>query len=260
MTKRIRVLIVDDESPARQRLRNLLRKEPDIEIAAEAANGPEALDALLLHEPELIFLDIQMPEMNGFELLHAMEAEGRELPLVIFVTAFDDHAVRAFEVHALDYLVKPVERERFSATLQRARTMLTGRKSEELERRMERIEQLLADRDSDTPRDSFVARKGERMIIVRSETIDWIESAGNYVTLHTANGDFLLRETMQSLERQLDPSKFTRIHRTAIVNVDRIQELSPSFHGDFFVTLIDGTQLTLSRTRRERVESMLGKF
>jgi two-component system, LytTR family, response regulator len=256
----LRIIIVDDETLARKRLRSLLQRQEGLEVVAEASNGPEAVEAVLEHSPDLLFLDIQMPEMNGFEVLEALGNELESLPLVIFVTAFDEHAVRAFEVYALDYLVKPVERERFAATLERARETLSSRRRERLDQRMERIESLLHDHRRNEPRKTFVVRKGERMIVVRSEQIDWIEASGNYVTLHTAEGSFLLRETMQSIDGQLDSGRFARIHRSSIVNVSRIRELSPSFHGDFYVRLHDGTQLTLSRSHRARLEALLGKF
>ncbi len=255
MAERIRALIVDDEPLARERIRTLLTGEPEIEVVGECGDGHKAVAAIRRHAPDLLFLDVQMPELDGFGVLQELGAQ--PLPVVVFVTAYDKYALRAFEVHALDYLLKPFDRERFYKTLTRARAQIRQEKSGEVS---ERILALLADlKGAPKHLERLVIKSGGRVFFLRTEEIDWIEAAGNYVRLHTGGEEHLLRETMSKLEAQLDPGKFLRIHRSTIVNLERIQELQPAFHGDYVVLLRDGTRLTLSRSYRDKLQEVLGK-
>ncbi len=245
----MRILIVDDEPLACERIRTLLATEPDIEIVGECHDGGSAVSAIASLSPELVFLDVQMPEMDGFTVLQNI-APGR-MPAVIFVTAFDQYAIRAFEVCALDYLLKPFDRERFSRALARARVEHLRRGAGDIERRLQS-----ALEEWNTRRkflDRLVIRSGGRVFFLRVEELDWIEAAGNYVRLHAGAEEHLYRETMARLESSLDPEKFARIHRSAIVNVDRVKELHPLFRGDYTVILRDGRELTLSKTYRDRL-------
>jgi len=254
--RRLSALIVDDEPLARERIRTLLADEPDIDIAGECADGREAVAAISRRAPDLLFLDVQMPELGGFEVLEAVGLD--RVPAVIFVTAFDRHALRAFEVHALDYLLKPFDRERFRNAVDRARSDLASGGAhgaleprllallEELEAHRKRVERV-------------VIKSGGRVFFLRVGELDWIEAAGNYARLHVGRESHLLRETMKALESRLDPEAFVRIHRSAIVNVDRILELRASFHGEYVITLIGGHQLTSSRGYSERLHQLLGR-
>jgi two-component system, LytTR family, response regulator len=243
-------LIVDDEPLARERLRTLLAAEPSVEIAGECANGRTALAAIRELAPDVVFLDVQMPEMDGFEVLERLG--GESLPVIVFVTAFDKYAIRAFEVCALDYLLKPFDKERFQQTLARARAEHERRNAGEWTERLRSVLDELRAR----PRyaDRLVVRSGGRVIFLRIEELDWAEAAGNYVRLHAGPSEYLYRETMAGLEAMLDPARFARVHRSAIVNVDRIQEMRPLFRGDFAVVLRGGKQLTLSRAYRDRLK------
>ena len=246
----IRVLLVDDEQLARKRIRRLLRDEEDVEIAGECRDGSQVAAAILDLAPDLLFLDVQMPEMDGFAALEAVPRD--RLPLVIFVTAYDEHALRAFEVHALDYLLKPFDRGRFEQALARARSALRERRTREIG---ERVLARLGERSTRDER--LVVKSGGRVAFVRVEEIDWIDAAGNYLRLHSGKETHLLRETMSSLESRLDPARFLRIHRGAIVNVDRIESIEGRLDGDRAVVLRDGTRLALSRGYRERVRGYL---
>ena len=253
--KKIRVVIADDEPLARERLASLLGAEPDVEIVAQARDGEEAISALHDHTPDLAFLDVQMPQMNGFEVIEAIGTE--KMPLVIFVTAYDQHALRAFQVRALDYLLKPFDRERFTDSLQRARKQLERDETGDLGRR---LLALVKDLRRDQPRsDRLVVKSGGRLFFLRTDEIDWVEAAGNYVRLHVGNTSHLLRETMNAIETRLDPEKFFRIHRSRIVNMERIQELQPWLNGEYAVLLRTGTRLTLSRGYREKLQDRLGR-
>lgn len=252
----IRVLLVDDEPLARDMLREMLQIDPLVSIVAEAVNGREALEAIRTHSPELIFLDVQMPDCGGFELLEGLGKE--EMPYVIFVTAYDQYAVRAFEVHALDYLLKPFDRERFEASWTRARTqILRDRNGGTNQRILALLEDLKA---GNKYLERLVIKASGRIYFLETSEIDWIEAEGNYVSVHSGKKSHLLRETISSLEDQLDPKKFVRIHRSSIVRIDRIKELKPWFHGEYRIILQDGTQLTLSRNYREKLQEALGKI
>ncbi len=251
---KIRTLIVDDEPLARSRVRELLETQPDVEVTGECGNGREAIGAIRGETPDLVYLDVQMPEVTGFEVLEALEPAAA--PAVVFVTAFDQFAVRAFEVHAVDYLLKPFDRERFLASLERAREAVGRRREGRVD---ERLGALLADLGAQRRYlKRLLVKNGSRTVLLQAGEIDWIESAGNYVRVHVGRERHLLRETMTTLEERLDPERFIRIHRSTIVNLDRVRELEPYFHGDYVVRLNDGTRLTMSRTYRDRLQTRLG--
>jgi two-component system LytT family response regulator len=252
---RTRVLIADDEPLARERLRMLLAKEDWVEIAGECDNGADAIASIHKLKPDLVFLDVQMPDATGFDVIGKIGAE--RMPAVVFVTAYDHYALRAFDVHALDYLLKPFDRERFQQALSRARQHLDRKDAGELERRLLELVQDL--RSSPQRPERFVIKAGGRVFFVRADEIDWIEAAGNYVKLHVGADAHLLRETMNALEAQLDPDVFFRIHRCHIVNIERVKELQPWFNGEYVVMLRSGARLTLSRGYREKLQERLGR-
>jgi two-component system LytT family response regulator len=255
MGETIRVFLVDDEPLSRGKLRRLLAEEEGIEIVGEASSADEARAALERQRPDLLFLDIQMPGQDGFQLLESLPLETR--PAVIFVTAYDQHAVRAFEVHALDYLLKPFDRERLRLALERAREAVARRP--DAGAADEQLKSMLQELRGEQPfLTRFVVRSVGRIVFVRAQDVDWIEAAGNYVRLRIGKESHLLRETMSALETRLDPKVFARIHRSTIVNVDRIRELNHIFHGDYSVLLKDGTRLTLSRGYRDQFERIVG--
>ncbi len=251
----IRTVIVDDEAPARSRLRQLLKAEPDIQLVAECTNGAQAVEAVQREHPDLVFLDVQMPRLNGLEVCDALAKAGTPLPLVIFVTAYDEYALKAFDVHAIDYLLKPFDRERFHKALAHARDTLAHAKTSDTD---SQLAALLAEVGKDLRKpERLVFKQNGRVIFVRTDTIDWIEADGNYVRMHAGQESHYLRETMASLETQLGADKFLRISRSAIVNLDRVKELQPLFYGDYVVILHDGSKLNMSRNYRDRLESML---
>jgi len=251
----IRTLIVDDEAPARLRLRQLLRVESDFQIVGECANGRQAVAGILKEHPDLVFLDVQMPRHGGFEVCRQIPAD--RMPLVIFVTAYDQYALQAFEVHAIDYLLKPFDRERFQKSLQHAREQLRrGAPGTDASRLTAMLQEL---KPGARPPERLVFKTDGRVIFVRIPDIEWIEADGNYVNLYAAGTSHHLRETLASLETQLPTEKFMRISRSAIVNLDRLKELQPLFYGDYAVILQNGTKLTMSRSFRDRVEHLLTK-
>jgi len=252
----IRVLLVDDEPLAREMLREMLKDDPNVTIVGESCNGREALEAIRKETPDLIFLDVQMPEVGGFEVLAQLGKE--KAPYVIFVTAYDQYAVRAFEVHALDYLLKPFDQERFDVSWQRAREQIMRERNGGTDQRiLALLEELKA---GNKYLERLVIKAAGRIYFLETCEIDWIEAEGNYVSVHSGKKSHLLRETISSLESKLDPKKFVRIHRSSIVRLDRIQELQPWFHGEYRIILHDGTQLTLSRNHRENLQEALGKL
>lgn len=249
---RIRTLIVDDEPLARERVRLLLAEEPDVEILAECANGPEAIDAIEARRPDLVFLDIQMPEVSGFDVLRALPPD--TWPLVIFVTAHDRHAIEAFEIRALDYLLKPFKRARFRLALARAREHLESRTTAGLNAR---LRELLESTPTEPAYLSRLAVKtGDRTLFVKVEDIDFIESAANYAVLHTAKENHVVRETLTNLEARLSPKHFLRISRSTMVNLDRVRELQPLSPGEHVLVLTDGRKLTVTRGLREVQERL----
>ena len=249
----MRVLIVDDEPLACERIRTLLAGERDVEIAGECHDGRSAVEAIRSMAPDLVFLDVQMPEMDGFAVLASLD----RMPAVVFVTAFDQFAIRAFEVHALDYLLKPFDRDRFRQAVGRARQQLTHANGGEVERRLAAIMDDL--RPAKQKTDRFVVKSGGRIFFVRTAEIDWIEAAGNYVKLHVGADSHLIRETMNAVEQRLSPDAFVRIHRCHIVNIEQVRELQPWFNGEYVVFLKNGTRLTLSRGYRERLQERVGR-
>lgn len=251
----IRTLLVDDEPLARRRLRSLLSAANDFQIEGEAEGGEEALRAIEATRPDVVFLDVQMPGMNGFEVLERL---GDDAPLTVFVTAFEEYALRAFQLHAVSYLTKPIEASALAAVLDRIRR-LTG--SSELEQERRSISRVVDEMATPrAPLQRIVVRDRGRTILLRLDEIDWIEAAGNYVRLHVGKEKHLVRETMNAIESKLDPAVFLRVHRSTIVNLERIRELLPASHGDYDVVLRDGTHLTLSRVYRERVEPLIGRL
>jgi two-component system LytT family response regulator len=241
----LRVMIVDDERIARTRLRRLLESEADVEIVAECADGASAVEAVREHAPDLLFLDVQMPGMDGFEVLDAL---GREhAPPVVFVTAFDQHAVRAFETHALDYVLKPASAERLAKTLARVRERLAQSAAAP-----QPLLDLLAERMAAASQARrLVVRSGPRTTFVSPEEIDWVEAAGNYVVLHLGKQTHILRETMSALETKLPTSMFLRVSRSAILNLRRVKELQSVAPGEHAAILLDGQRVAITRTLRE---------
>jgi two-component system, LytTR family, response regulator len=229
---RVRALIVDDEPLARTRLQRLLRARADVEVVGAAANADEAVEKITELAPDLIFLDIQMPGLGGFDVLRQIAGSGR--PFVIFTTAHAQYALRAFEVHALDYLLKPFDAERLNASLDRALPMIGG--SEWTER--------------------FIVKSAGRIMFLRADEIAWIAAADNYVYLHVNGASHLVRDSLKAMERKLDPERFARVHRSAIVNLSSIAELKPLDHGDYEVTLRDGTRLTATRKFSPRLRAL----
>jgi two-component system LytT family response regulator len=238
----IRVVIADDEPLARERVRELLAQRQDVVVAGEARDGEEALRLIHEQRPDLVLLDVQMPGLDGFEVLGELE----QTPAVVFITAFDEYAVRAFEVRALDYLVKPFHRARFHEAIDRAIARPAAPD----------LRALIAElRPSHLTR--FVVRSAEEITFVRAADVAWIESAGNYVCLHTANGEHTVRTSLRQLESRLDPAVFVRVHRSAVVNLDYVQKLEPHFHGEYVITLRDGSRLASSRSYSGRLRQML---
>ena len=252
-TRKLTTLIVDDEPLARERLLALLSNESDIEVLGQCRDGEEAVSAIHERHPDLVLLDVEMPRMDGFEVIDTIGPE--RMPMVIFVTAYDQHAIKAFQVRALDYLLKPFDRGRFSDALQRARTQIESQTNGDLGKR---LLALMKDMRRDAPKtDRLVVKSGGRLFFLRADEIDWIEAAGNYVRLHVGNQSHLLRETMNAIEARLDPERFFRIHRCRIVNIERIQEMQPWLNGEYSVVLRTGVRLTLSRGYREKLQDKL---
>jgi two-component system LytT family response regulator len=250
---KLRVIIVDDESLARDRLRRLLSGDSEIEIVAECADGSAAVESIRAQNPDLVFLDVQMPGMDGFDVLHALGTSN--LPGVVFVTAFDQHAVRAFEAHALDYLLKPTTRARLAKTLARARERQTAHPGPKVPKE---LLDFLAEQKSSA---SGVARRiavrtGERTFFVVTDEIDWIEAAGNYVVLHTGKTTHILRETMSGLEAQLSGGPFLRVSRSAILNLRRVKEIQAVAPGEHVAILADGQRVAITRSLREVEERL----
>jgi len=249
---KIRTLIVDDELLARERLRQLLQSEPEIELIGECADGQEAVAAIGKDSPDLIFLDVQMPELDGFGVLEAMTAE--PAPVIVFVTAHDKFALRAFEVHAADYLLKPFDRERFKTALARAVERVKHREGAASNQAQSAV--LAELRPPAKPLERLAVKTGGRVIFVKLEEIDYVEAAHNYVELHVQKQSHLLRETLNSIEARLPAAKFVRISRSVIVNIERVKELQPLFYGEYTVTLQNGTRLTLSRRYRDKLREL----
>jgi two-component system LytT family response regulator len=267
----LRALIVDDEPLARRGIRARLKAFPDITILEECADGDAALDAIATLAPDLVFLDVQMPGMSGFDMLSRLT--GDNLPSIIFLTAYDQYALRAFEVHALDYLLKPIDDDRFASAVERARRQIRLHKAGVVEDRLRALLEELggsgatADRkpnagtESQTKQagfaDRFAVRTGSRISFVLADEIDWIEAAGDYASLHVGTRTHLLRETLNRLETRLDPARFVRIHRSTIVQAARIRELDALPNREFRIRLVDGKELKASRSYRDRLDRWL---
>ena len=259
--RKIKVLIVDDEALARLTLRNLLLADPEIEIIGECRNGLEAVSQLKKEIPDLLFLDIQMPGMNGLEVLAQIAFE--EIPAIVFVTAFDEYALKAFDVHAIDYLLKPFTDERFEAALARVKNQIQLQEVNRLSRSLvDALAGEAAAREPATAKQKkflnrFMIRSGGRATFIKALDVDWIAADDYYIKLNVGGRSHLLRMSLNELEEKLDPERFLRIHRSTIVNFERIKELQQNPNGDCMVVLKDGTELKLSRSRRERLEEFL---
>ena len=258
----IRTLIVDDEPEARQGLRTLLERDKHIDLVGECNNGIEAVDLIQTTRPDLVLLDIQMPGINGFGVLQRLDVD--PMPVIIFVTAYDHYSLQAFEVHAVDYLLKPFTNRRFHEAIDQAKQKIRSRR--DLSRLTERMNALLARFENDThgpataPPDylhRIAVKEGDRITFLHVENVDWIEAADNYICLHVGGRRFLLRSKLGDIDKQLDPDHFLRIHRSRIVNIDRIREMVPLSSGDCIIVLKDGTELTSSRTYREHRRRLL---
>lgn len=253
----MRVLIVDDEPLARGKLKSLLAKEPDVEVVGEASDGRSALDAIASLSPDLVFLDVQMPELDGFGVLAELPADAR--PAVVFVTAHDQFALKAFEVHALDYLLKPFDRERLVMALNRARQQLAAPTGQaELQNQLSALLAGMKPPARTAAPDRIAVKTSGRILFVNTTEIDWVEAADNYVKLHLGKVEHLMRETLSSIEQRLGGAGFVRISRSVIVHPRTVRELQPLFHGDQAVILKDGTRLTLSRTHRDALDKLVG--
>jgi two-component system, LytTR family, response regulator len=253
--EKLRVLIVDDEPLAREAVRVLLAADPAIEPVAECASGLAAIAAIQEHAPDLVFLDVQMPAPDGFGVVAAVGAE--RMPAVIFVTAHDQYALRAFEISALDYLLKPFDEDRFAAALQRARATLRQRRAADLGAQLQTL--LAALQPPPQYLERLVVKNGGRIFFLRVDDVTWIEAADNYARVCTAQGDHLIRATLSHLEERLDPQQFLRIRHSAIVNVRCIKELHPQFNGDYTIVLRDGAELNSSRRYRKNLAVLLGE-
>jgi len=253
--EKYKALIIDDEPPARSVIRRMLAGDGEIEIIGECSNGIEALELCADAAPDLLFLDIRMPEMNGFELIEAFDEE--EIPAFIFVTAYDQYAVRAFEVAAVDYLLKPFDFERLERAVTRAKESLREKSGTE---RNEKVLRLLEQMSGQTERklERFVVKTDGRVLLVPAAEIDWIKADGNYLLLYTGGKKHIIRETLKNVEKRLDPEKFFRIHRSTIVNLERIREFQVHFNEKHLVILKDGTELILSRRFRDKLSKKLG--
>jgi len=252
----LNVIIVDDELLARDTVRLLLEDVNDVEVVAEASDGRQAVEAIREHQPDLVFLDVQMPGLTGLEVVSEVGTD--RMPPVVFVTAYDEYAVKAFETSAIDYLVKPFSDDRFEAALEKARTQVQQSRRADLE---ERLRQLLAEtRTGSAPAQEtrFMIKERGSIRFVDSADVDWVEAAGDYVILHGTDQKNMIRETMMGMEQKLSSDRFVRIHRSTIVCIDAIREIKPYFHGDYIVYLNSGKELKLSRRYWAQVEHVLG--
>ena len=250
----LKVLIVDDEPRARSGIRKLLDSDPEVQVVEECGDGPTAVAAISTLEPDIVLLDVQMPGMDGFEVVRAVGVEN--MPRIIFVTAYDQFALDAFDVNAVDYLLKPFDDDRFETAMSRAKANLRTREMDDLSRRL--IGLIARTTENSRFLTRLVVKNAGRVSFVPTDEIDWIEAADYYAKLHVSGKVHLLRETTQSLEARLDPGRFFRVHRSAIVNLDRMKELQPYFGRSHVVIMRDGTKLKLSRSRRAKLETLLG--
>jgi two-component system LytT family response regulator len=252
----VRVVVVDDEPLARSGVEARLAQHPDILVVASCGTGKEAVSAISDLSPDLVFLDVQMPDLSGFDVLRKLSTP--RLPFVVFLTAHDHYALQAFDVHALDYLLKPIDEVRFARALDRARTQLKTASAQQVELRLrELLEQTKGQETQASYEDRFLVRTGRRLAIVPVEGIDWIEASGDYVTLHIGAKSHMLRQTMTRLEAQLDPDRFIRVHRSTIVQASRICELESLPNREYLLRLSDGTKIRTSRRFSDRIERWL---
>ena len=252
----IHVLVADDETPARQRLIDLLAKDPRVGPITEAADGEAAVEAIEKSHPDLVFLDVQMPELDGMGVVEAIGAA--EMPFTVFVTAYDQHAIRAFEANALDYLLKPFSDERFEATMTRAKARLDERSIGEFGQRVMKMAAAVPP-GAERRLDRLVVKSAGTTRFIRVMDIDWIEAAGVYVTLHVGGKELLYRAALNDLAERLDPRRFVRVHRSALVNIESILQLEPMSHGEFEAVLKNGSRTRVSRTYRALLEKRLGQ-
>lgn len=253
--KKIKALIVDDEVLARKFIRRMLKHDADFEIVGEAGNGKEAVTLIRAEKPDVVFLDVQMPEMDGFAVLETVGLG--QLPEIVFTTAYEAYAIRAFELHALDYLLKPFDEQRFRDAIKHVKERLHSRQEEDPRIQIGALLERIAAKHEYLER--LIIKADGRITFLGTRDIDWIEADDKYVHLHTAKGRRMVRQTLTAMETQLDPAKFVRIHRSAMVNVERIKELQPLFNGEYSLHLEDQTKLTLSRKYKERLFKLLGK-
>ncbi|HEX6368485.1 MAG TPA: LytTR family DNA-binding domain-containing protein [Longimicrobium sp.] len=250
----IAVLIADDEPPARRGIRALLEPHPDLRVVGEAGSGRDAVGAIRALRPDLVFLDVQMPEGDGFEVVRTIGVD--QMPVTVFATAYDEYALQAFEAHALDYLLKPYARERFEDVLRRARAQVRQARGAGADPRLLSFVQQMEERARYLRR--IAVRVGTRVRLVNVEDVDYFEAETNYVRLHLAGASHLVRDTLTALEARLDPARFARVHRSLIVNLERVAEVEPLFAGEHVLSLKNGTRLTTGRTYRARVQEALG--
>jgi two-component system, LytTR family, response regulator len=253
--ERICVMVADDEAPARQRIIDLLRRDSQVAAIIEVSDGLSAVEIIQNRRPDLVFLDVQMPELNGLEVIAEVGAE--RMPLTVFVTAYDEHAIRAFEANALDYLLKPFSDQRFEATMARVSIRMDERSVREFGRRILRMVSAAPARD--LPLDRLVVKSGGSTRFVRVADIDWIEAAGVHANLHVGGRELLYRAALSELAKRLDPVRFVRVHRSAVVNIESVLRLEPISHGEFEVILKDGSRSRISRTYRSHLEKRSGQ-
>src|SRR3982751_3825610 len=251
----IRALIADDEALARKFIRRMLKDDQDVEIVGECSNGKEAVAMIRKQNPDVVFLDVQMPEMDGFAVLESIGIE--RLPEIIFTTAYEQYAIRAFELHALDYLLKPFDQTRFKEAIKYAKERLRSERRNDGQMQISALLENIKNKPQYVER--LVIKAGGRITFLRTDEINWIEADDKYVHLHTGKARPMVRQTLSAMEAQLDPTKFQRVHRSEIVNVERIAELQPLFSGEYSILLQDGTKLTLSRNYRDKLFDLLGK-
>ncbi|MCI0708181.1 MAG: LytTR family DNA-binding domain-containing protein [Ignavibacteriae bacterium] len=251
--KNIRALVVDDELLARERIKELMSLDPALDLVGECEDGVTAIEEVKRLQPDLLFLDIQMPEVDGFGVLKALKP--KHMPVVIFTTAYNQYAIRAFEARALDYLLKPIEEKRFRQSVERAKEMLAVKNTQRDNSALINFLHELKNEQRSGQR--FLVKKGGRIFPVHEKDIDWVEAEGEYVRLHVKGTSYLLHEKISSIETRLSSSRFVRVHRSAIVNIDQIRELEPSFHRDYTITLLNGARISVSRSHTESLFKLL---
>lgn len=254
MGVRFKTLIVDDELLARERIRQMLANDPEVEIVGECSNGQDAIEMIRQMRPDLLFLDIQMPRMDGFGVLKRIDP--RYMPSVVFVTAYDQYAVKAFEVHAVDYVLKPFKRKRFQDALARVKSQMEEGRGHVTEGMLALLRRLT---ESPVYLQRLTVRTEGKILLLRANEIDWLQAEDNYVRVHQGANSYLIRDSLNRLEEQLDPERFSRIHRSAIVNIDVIRELQPWFNKTFRVVLRNGTIVPMSRRYKKKFSKLLGE-